>query len=580
MRFTCPGCGRAFHLEATEPTPCPACGAALEADSEEHGARTLDSAESARGRTATAGPRRAVPPAPVSSPGEKRRAPAAGKEFPTVSATGRIRGSGKTLDARPPAPWSRKRLMIAAGAVSGASLLAATVLIALVPARLGTPRRRKARDQDEGAQGQAPSDVRPALTGVAEGQAPSDVRPALTGVEVLAVGATEEIAGLRAQVEALAAENAALRDENRLLAGMSEQTRDENRRLASQIEERRREIRALDARMRRRTEATRLCLLAVEFLAGREYERSLSAARSAARTDPALAGARRTAGRALLGLGRVEEALGAFEAADAAARDDGRAGDPQAMVLAGESCLSDLNAPDRAREYHESAARLAAGTPLGLAAKARTLFLGGDIDGAAAKAGEARDADAHVALAPLVLGEAAFERALRAKGPSRAAALREAKGLLADAVRLAPWSPRAHMMRGRVLLEECRCTGSRDGFGIGTLGRQCEAERHLSTASGLSPRMPAAHVALADLRLSRGALRDPGRARESALEAVKITRRTDSLALATLAAAYAGTGFPDLAAKAAEEALQIDPKNKPVRSALARYRADAEALGP
>ncbi len=33
------------------------------------------------------------------------------------------------------------------------------------------------------AEGQAPSEVRPALTGVAEGQAPSEVRPALTGVE-------------------------------------------------------------------------------------------------------------------------------------------------------------------------------------------------------------------------------------------------------------------------------------------------------------------------------------------------------------------------------------------------------------
>jgi len=548
MRFTCPGCGRAFHLEATEPPPCPACGAALEADSEEQDTRVLDSAESASGRMATAGPGRTLPLAPANSPGEKKRAPLAGKDSPAVSAgPASARVSSKTLDARAPATWSRKRLMIAAGAVSGASLLAATVLIVLVPAMLGTSRRTKAGDDDEG--------------------------------KMAVVRATEELARLRAQVKTLAAENAALRDENRLLAGMSERTRDENRSLASRVEERRREVRALDARMRGRTEATRLCLLAVEFLAGREYERSLSLARSAIQADPALAGAWRTEGRALLGLGRVEEALEAFGGADAAARDDGRAGDPKAMVLAGESCLSDLGDRDRARAYHESAARLAAGTSLGLAAEARALFLGGDIDGAAAKAGEARDADARIALAPLVLGEAALGHALQTEGPARAAALREAKDLLAEAVRLAPWSPRAHMMCGRVLLEECRSPGSRDGFGIGTLGQQCEAERHLSTASGLSPRMPAAHVALADLRLSRGALRDPGRARESALEAVRITRRTDSSALATLAAAYAGTGCLDLAVKAAEEALKLDPKNSPVRSALARYRADAEALG-
>jgi tetratricopeptide (TPR) repeat protein len=86
------------------------------------------------------------------------------------------------------------------------------------------------------------------------------------------------------------------------------------------------------------------------------------------------------------------------------------------------------------------------------------------------------------------------------------------------------------------------------------------------------------HLALAELRLNDGALRDPAIALMRAGEAVRLTSRRNAPALATLAAAQAATGSPAKAVESVREALKLDPKNNEFTVALKRYEADAKVL--
>jgi Tfp pilus assembly protein PilF len=132
-------------------------------------------------------------------------------------------------------------------------------------------------------------------------------------------------------------------------------------------------------------------------------------------------------------------------------------------------------------------------------------------------------------------------------------------------------------MYGKALIEEANAGGG-SSFGVMRLGPQSKAERLLSRAMDLSPSWPEVHLALAQLRLEGGALRDPAMALSRASEAVRLTDRKNASALATLAAAQAATGSPAKALTTIGEALTIAPDNKEYLSAKMRYASDAKAL--
>jgi tetratricopeptide (TPR) repeat protein len=369
------------------------------------------------------------------------------------------------------------------------------------------------------------------------------------------------------------------RGENAELGKVKDDLLDENQALAEQLDECNRRSRELRETVRRRTEAAHLMLAAVQLLERRTcLERALGMVTAALEREPTFADAHRVKGLALAALGRPEEALGALEAAHEAARRAGLPGDIEALVLAGEICLTDLGCRDRALACYKRSASLDGDSPLGLAAEARVLFLQGKLDDAELRARQAREADGSLALAPLILGETALRRALLEPGADSARHLKIASELLAEAARLDPNSARACLLRGRVLLEESRLAERRERFGIRRLDCAARAERLLLKASGLSPRLPEPYVALASLRLEHGAFRDPAEARDFALEAVRLTGRKDASALATLAAAHAAAGDPASAARAIEEALRAEPENDRLRSALREYEQRARAV--
>jgi tetratricopeptide (TPR) repeat protein len=337
--------------------------------------------------------------------------------------------------------------------------------------------------------------------------------------------------------------------------------------------------------MARQAEARRLALGAVALLERRSnLDRALEMVDAALALGPGLlaaADANRVKGRLLTVAGRPGEALGAFEAAHDAAKKAGEVvGDAEALVLAGEVCLTDLSDRDRALDYYGKAAELEAGSAFGLVADARTFLLGGDWDGAISKAMRARKADPSLSLAPLVLGEAVLGRAMERSGAERDALLKEADPFLVDALRLDPNSAHACFVRGRLLIEQTRLMSPERGFGLARFGRQDEAARLLQKAKDLSPSRPEVYLALGELRLEKGALRNPGLARTFAEQAVELTGRKDAAALATLASALAASGSPAEAAKTMAEALEVGPGNDEMRSLLARYRAEAEATSP
>jgi tetratricopeptide (TPR) repeat protein len=328
------------------------------------------------------------------------------------------------------------------------------------------------------------------------------------------------------------------------------------------------------------SEAVDMTLASLTLLERRvDLELALALADAAVRSAPALPAAHRVRGGVLAALGRAKDALAAFEAASEAARTAGLSGDIEALVLAAEVYLTQLGDSRTAAIRYAEAAAVAPDSPLGLAAKAAELRIKGDLDGAATEAGKAREASPSLALASLVLGEIAFERALLETGARRRDLLAEAGPLLAEAVRLEPNSARACLVRGRMLIEESELAAASRGFGLARFESQGEAARLLQRATRLSPDLAGAYVALADLRLKKGALRDPAAAVELARDAVKLTKCKDVEALVTLAAARAATGNPSAAARAVKEALKLAPKDGELQTAYRKYRSEARAIG-
>lgn len=338
------------------------------------------------------------------------------------------------------------------------------------------------------------------------------------------------------------------------------------------------------------SKALDLTLDALKLLERRaDIDRALETAEAAVKAEPALASAHRMKGRVLAALGRAGPALAAFEAANEAAKQAGKeagkeggtpgtgstAGDAEALVLAGEVCLTHLTDRERAAGYYADAAEIGAGSALGLVAKARAHQIAENLKGAVREAQRAAKADPTLALAPLVTGEILLELALGRKGSPRERTLEKAGHFLAEAVRLDPNSARACLMRGRMLVE----ASSLKKFGLARYERQDEAARLLQRAKDLSPGLAGAYRALAELRLDSGALRDPAAAVKLAQGAVDLTERKDVDALVTLAAARAATGDPRAAASAVEEALRLAPMNGELRPVLEKYRSEAQAIG-
>jgi tetratricopeptide (TPR) repeat protein len=308
-----------------------------------------------------------------------------------------------------------------------------------------------------------------------------------------------------------------------------------------------------------------------------DLEGALSLVDAALKRDPGMIEAWRLKGKILAASGlEARPALEAFERADKAARDAGGPGDAEGLVLAGEVCLTDLGDRERALGYFKRAAELATESSFRLAADARASQLQNRADRAVAKANELAKAEPSLALAPLIAGEVIFDQALAEKATSKRGALLEKADIyLAKSLKLDPNSARGCLMRGRLLLEQSKLAS---GFGFVRFGPQSRAERLLSTAKQLKPRIPDVHLALAELSLSSGALRSPAQALQSATTAVRLTARKNAPALALLAQAHAANGDPGKAVIAMQEAMTIEPKRKEYIDLLRRYKEETQSL--
>ena len=337
------------------------------------------------------------------------------------------------------------------------------------------------------------------------------------------------------------------------------------------------QVGALKSRLDDRAEAARLTLEAARLLERRsDLAKALTKTDQALRADPNFLLAQRVRGQVLAASGFATQALVAFARTDEAARKAGGTGDAQSLALAGEVCLTDLADRDRALVFYKRAAASGKKTAFGLIAEARSLQLGDDLAEAVAKAAEARRASPSLALAPLVMGEAAYVRALAEAGDRRKSLLEEADKYLADATRLDPGSARASLMRGKVLLGKAKLVAA--GFGLAHLKPLSDAERCLETARMLKPRLAEVHEALAELRLAESLFRDPAIAHSRAKEAVELTGGRSAPALALLAAAQAASGDPAAAVGTIAKAIKIDPGNRQYPEAKRRYQRDAKGL--
>jgi tetratricopeptide (TPR) repeat protein len=382
---------------------------------------------------------------------------------------------------------------------------------------------------------------------------------------------------LEEQIDKLAAERDKLRDE---LTKAKAKSVDADKKYGSVKLERDRlegQVEALDGKLGDRAEAARLTLEAARLVERRsDLAKALTKTDRALKADPNFLLAQRVKGQVLAAQGLAQQALVAFSRTDEAARKAGGTGHAPALALAGEVCLTDLADRDRALVFYKRAAASGKKTPFGLIAEARVLQLGDELTAAAAKAAEARKASPSLALAPLVMGEATYVRALAETGDRRKSLLEEADKLLADATRLDPGSARASLMRGKVLLGKAKLVGP--GFAMARLKPLSDAERCLETARRLKPRLAEAHEALAELRLAESLLRDPAVAHSRAKVAVELTGGKSAPALALLAKAQAATGDPAAAVSTIDKAIKIDPGNRQYPEAKRRYQRDAKGL--
>jgi lipopolysaccharide biosynthesis regulator YciM len=389
------------------------------------------------------------------------------------------------------------------------------------------------------------------------------------------------------------AETAALEQEKADLRAQLDGLRQEKEKLqAKALEERkaleadrdaqRKKAEALLDGLKRRSDAARLTLEAAVLVERRaDLAAAARIASAAISRDPEFSEAHLVKGRALAASNRGEEALAAFKEADATARKAGLPGNAEALVEAGELCLTDVNDGKRAAEFFKLAAALKSDPGLSLVAEARLLFMDGKLDEAARKASEAKKAAPTLYLAPLVLGEIAHAKALASRRASeRARLLEEAGDLLGEALSQDPNSARACLLQGKIMFDKGAGDGAAGGFGMARLQALANADRFLTRALELSPHWPEPHLALARLKLGRGAMRDAALALTRADRAVRLTDRKDAPALATLAEAQAATGNPAAAALTMGEAIQLEPTNNDYQLARRRYQKEARALGP
>jgi len=594
MRYSCPSCKRVFYLETKTQSPCPACGTMLQGED----------AAGPQATPAAAKQETAATKAAEDIWSAAAQAAPQTQEADIWSAAEQPQAAQEPTEAIPaPRPsassWFQAEAAQAPAAPAGASY----ILKEKTSARLtGVPGLGPATGAAEVAEPEPAEGARLTQTGplLAVGKAPSGAKLfIITGTAMIVTAAaavllvmifkpkfasapsapvsqSAQVSALEQDISKLRKELSAKKDE---LDKLRSTAAEERRAQDARIEELQKEVQGFREGFAQRSEAAVLALEAAALLERRaDLAEALQKVSSALRADPRFGPAHRLKGRVLAASGRPEEALAAFEEADKVAKAAGAAGDPEALVLAGEVCLTELADRNLAAEYFKSAAELGAGTPVGLAAESRVLFLQGKWNEAAAKAEEAMKAAPTLALAPLVLGEVAFEQALLKPASERRALFAKADEMLALALRLDPGSARGCLVRGRLLLEDSKLIAGPPNFALPRLGRQSQAERMLSRAMDLSPNWPDVHLALAELRLSDGALRDPAIAVARAKEAVTLTKSKSAVAFATLAAAHAASGNPTNAVQSIKEALKLDPGNQEYRDALRRYESDARAV--
>ncbi len=588
MRYECPSCSRVFYLDTKVVSPCPACGTMLQVSEEEEGGEAPAGAEAAATAEPSTGgswlmgdmpdgplagvaaaPPAAAPPAAAPTAVAPPAAPPPSTAMPSPASwlTGAEEGAAEdseepeaatestfaaapTAVAAPPTRTSLPTVMMPAQqAPSGMKLLlvtAAAIFVALAVAVvviLFLPKKGILVD-DTGAAG-APD-----------------------------TGEAAEIARLEIEVKNLRKEAAEYKGERDTI-------RSERDAADAELAKARAQADSMKAGFERRGEAAGKTLAALALLERLvDLAEALSLTAEALKVEPNFVEAHRLKGRILAASGRAEEALGAFESADEAARAGGLAGDVEALVLAGETALTDLGDRAKALAYYGRALDLEPDSALGLVAEARALMLDGELTAAVVKAAAAQRKAPSLALAPLVRGEIALEESML-KGRSEAQRegfRKKADDFLTRALRLDPNSVRACVARGNLLIREAGLASAESGFGLLRLGLQSQAESLLTRAYDLSPKLPEVHIALAQLRLGEGALHDAAVAKIRAKEAVRLTEGKDAFALATLAAAQAASGDPAGAAETMNKAVDLEPKNTGYREVLERYKMETKSL--
>ncbi|MHC4199025.1 MAG: tetratricopeptide repeat protein [Planctomycetota bacterium] len=592
MRYTCPSCQRVFYLETKTVSPCPACGTTLSAEGEDDAgaaAAPQEASQQADDQTSelAAGgswlladsdvpaPPAAAPEPPAPPPQQAPPQPTATAMLSQVPLRPPPAGPGAPGLAPPGPPVSDEleTIGVSTGITQG-----------VAPATDAAMRPAQARP--------------PTLTRMPTGRAPSGSRLfVITGVTVLLLAgiAFSLLAYFRPrwvvtptaprirekqleeEIDKLTGERDKLADE---LTKAKAKSVDADKAYGSIKLERDRleeQAGALEGRLGDRAKAARLTLEAARLLERRsDLAKALTKTDEALKADPNFLLAQRVRGQILAASGLAKQALVTLTRTDEAARKAGGAGDAQALALAGEVCLTDLADRHRALVFYKRAAASGKKTAFGLIAEARALQLGDELTAAATKAAEARRASPSLALAPLVMGETAYVRALVEAGDRRKSLLEEADKHLAGATRLDPGSARANLMRGKVLLEKAKLVKAL--FGIARLKPLSDAERCLETARRLKPRLAGAHEALAELRLAESLLRDPAVAHSRAKVAVELTGGQSAPALALLARAQAATGDPAAAVTTIDKAIKIDPGNRRYPEAKRRYQRDAKGL--
>jgi len=604
MRYACPSCKRVFYLETKTVSPCPACGTTLTMEGGEEGEGQGDSAapadaaadskqssgeswlfDGAESETATqataapfppmgsAAPPPAPPPPPAPSP-----APPPPTRAPTVQ-------SWLTPPAGSPEPVPEPEPLGPAAAVPPSSDPLGA---------LNTAARSTASDTSG-----MPAASRTARMSSARGPSGSRVF-LITSTAVIATAAValaalivfkDKLPTFQTRGPTVARDNSKevdklkgmLRDADSKLAEEQQKVRDANKArqdLELKLVEAGIELGNLKGRLEKISTSLGYLLEAQAlFERHADLEGALSLVDAALKRDPGMLEAWRLKGKILAASGiQAQPALETFERADKAAKDAGDPGDPHALVLAGEVCLTDLGDSARALDYYKRAAELTTVSPFKLAAEARVSQIMKRPERAMEKANELAKAEPSLALAPLIAGEVVFGQAQAEQSAAkRGALLKKADIHLAKAVKLDPNSARACLMRGQLLLEQAKLT-SGIGFGMAGLGPRSRAERLLSTAKQLKPNVPDVHLALAELSLTKGALRNPAEALQSATEAVRLTGRKSAPALALLAQAHAANGSPSKAVVAIQEAMTIEPRNPSYMELLRQYKEETKSL--